>query len=89
MRITNTLNSGLSKTLIEPLNDAVPILAQQVASMCKFSIEELQRNVSSPTQLNENISVDTLVSKVDNSVKRLQHVHSVVLTVPTILRTIS
>ena len=36
VRLTNSLNVGVQKTLVDPLREAVPILSMQIATMCDF-----------------------------------------------------
>ena len=50
IRVVNSINFGLSKTLLEPLSNAVPLLLDQVAQTCNFSPENVKKLGANPIQ---------------------------------------
>lgn len=88
VRMINSLNSGLTKTLLEPLGDGHSHLVRQVATACKFDLESVVREGNSPLQLSPALTIEYLWSKINESINRLQQVHKTILSVPTLLRII-
>ena len=44
VRLTNSINSGLTKALIEPLKNAMPNLAEQVALTSNICLDDVSRD---------------------------------------------
>lgn len=88
IRIINSINSGMTKTLIDPLNNSLPVLVQHIAQTCKFDVESVAKEGHNPIANDPNSTVDTLWFKSTEVIQRMQSIHQNILSVPTILRVI-
>jgi len=88
IKLCNSLNASMTKTLIEPLNNAVPLLVQQVAAACDLDLTDLDRQARYQLQPDSINSADQLLQKVSKTTQRVQSLHSTLLSASSLLKVV-